>query len=160
MKILIAGHRYAIQNLEPNPETKSLRGLAEESYQVGLKIEHIPAGGPELTEASVASSALTQKLLNQEYAEQEIQFIQKEAVHEEGCLPGYCKCTPTLKTINNGTTNEEVLAVLIDRIKTLNAKLPCKENSVALTHLETAELWLLKRTRDRQARAVEGTAKA
>jgi hypothetical protein len=33
----------------------------------------------------------------------------------------------------------------------------CRENAIALTHLETALLWLEKRTRDREAREVEGT---
>jgi hypothetical protein len=61
-----------------------------------------------------------------------------------------------LRTVNDGTTNEDVLAVLIDRLKFLNAKFPCKENSVAITHIETALLWLEKRTRDRIARGVEG----
>lgn len=62
-----------------------------------------------------------------------------------------------LMTASDGTTNEEVLAALIDRIKSLNAKAPCRENAVCLTHLETGLLWLEKRTRDRIARGVEGT---
>lgn len=33
----------------------------------------------------------------------------------------------------------------------------CRENAVALTHLETALLWLEKRTQDREEREVEGT---
>jgi len=33
----------------------------------------------------------------------------------------------------------------------------CRENAIALTHLETALLWLEKRTRDREEREVEGT---
>jgi len=63
-------------------------------------------------------------------------------------------------TVEDGTTNEEVLVVLIDRIKGLNEKAPCRENAICLTHLETALLWLEKRTRDRLARGVEGTPKA
>lgn len=63
-------------------------------------------------------------------------------------------------TVEDGTTNEEVLAAVIDRIKGLNEKAPCRENSICLTHLETALLWLEKRTRDRHARGVEGTPKA
>lgn len=60
--------------------------------------------------------------------------------------------------VNNGTTNEDVLAVLIDRLNYLQGKFPCRENAVALTHIETALLWLNKRTTDRKARGVEGKA--
>lgn len=56
-----------------------------------------------------------------------------------------------------GTTNEEVLTVLIDRMIYLNSKVPCRENSIVITKLEEAYMWLQHRTEDRQARGVEGT---
>lgn len=70
-----------------------------------------------------------------------------------------------------GVTNESVLAVVIDRLRGFQHKrkedgsfdfnsrgeFACRENAVALTHLEDALLWLQKRTRDRLARGVEGT---
>lgn len=77
-----------------------------------------------------------------------LQFIQKE---QDPNGP-----TGQLKTVMNGTTNEEVLRVLIDRLQFLNGKFPCRENSVALTHIETALLWLDHRTANRVARGVEG----
>lgn len=80
---------------------------------------------------------------------QVIQFIEKGPTTPDD---------PTLETINDGTTNEELLAVLIDRINYLNGKFPCHENSIAITHIETALLWLNKRTADRVARNVEGKA--
>lgn len=64
--------------------------------------------------------------------------------------------TTQLSTVNNGTTNEEVLAMLLDRLNFLNAKFPCRENSIAITHIETALLWLNHRTASRKARGVEG----
>lgn len=78
---------------------------------------------------------------------QEIQFIEKTE------MPG-----GSLSTINNGTTNEEVLMVLIDRMQFLNAKLPSRETSLAVTKLEEALLWLNKRTENRKNQGVEGTA--
>lgn len=58
----------------------------------------------------------------------------------------------------DGLTNEALLAVVIDRLQEFQkGRLSCWENSIALTHLETALLWLQKRTRDRVAREVEGT---
>jgi hypothetical protein len=57
----------------------------------------------------------------------------------------------------NGVSQEALLAILIDRLKLFQAgPFSTKENSVALTYLETALLWLHKRTRDRMQRGVEG----
>lgn len=60
-------------------------------------------------------------------------------------------------TLNDGTTNEEVLEVLIDRLQFLQAKASCRENAIVITKLEEALMWLNKRTADRKARGVEGT---
>ena len=62
----------------------------------------------------------------------------------------------------DGVTNEEVIKVLIHRISYLNekwqdGKFKCRENSLAITKLEEALMWLEKRTSDRLARNVEGT---
>jgi hypothetical protein len=79
---------------------------------------------------------------------QVIQFIEKE---QDPRGP-----TGQLRTVNDGTTNEEMLKVLIDRMNSIQAKFPCRENAIVTTHLETALLWLEKRTADRKARDVEG----
>lgn len=76
---------------------------------------------------------------------QVLQFIHKEPDESNELI-----------TISDGTTNEDVLEVLIDRMNYLNNKFPCRENSIVLTHLETALLWLEKRTNDRIKRNVEG----
>ena len=58
----------------------------------------------------------------------------------------------------NGAFVEGVIAAAIQRIEYYQAsKFKSRENAIALTHLETALLWLGKRTADREARAVEGT---
>lgn len=77
-----------------------------------------------------------------------IQFIHKEPTEEN---------PKELRTVSDGTTNEELLEVLIDRTKFLQNKFPCKENACAITHMEEALMWLEKRTRDRIKRNVEGT---
>lgn len=60
----------------------------------------------------------------------------------------------------NGTTNEALIAIVIDRMRSFQSgNYACRENALALTHLETALMWLQKRTRDRIARNVEGTHK-
>jgi hypothetical protein len=84
---------------------------------------------------------------NKEAKGQILQFIQKEPSSSE----------PTrLITIHDGTTNEEVLKVLINRMESLQAKFPCRENAIALTHMEESLMWLDKRTADRMKRNVEG----
>lgn len=58
----------------------------------------------------------------------------------------------------NGAFVEGVIQAAIDRIQFYQgAGFSCRENAIALTHLETALLWLGKRTADREARGVEGT---
>ena len=72
--------------------------------------------------------------------QQRLQFIEKEldvAVDNK------------LITVNDGTTNEEVLEMLIDRMKHLNKKMPCKESHQAITKLEEALLWIESRTSKR-----------
>lgn len=58
----------------------------------------------------------------------------------------------------NGVTQEALLAIIIDRLESFQkGQYACRENAVALTHLETAKLWLFKSTLDRMSRGVEGT---
>lgn len=84
---------------------------------------------------------------------QTIQFIEKSTdpsgigVGDDGV---------TLYTMNDGTTNEDMLAVLIDRMQYLQAKFPCRENAIVITKLEESLMWLEKRTADRKKRNVEG----
>lgn len=81
-----------------------------------------------------------------------IQFIEKEP--KEGGEPG------ELVTVNDGTTNEEVLAMLIHRSQKLNEKFPSRENSLAVTKMQEALFWFNERTRARKERGVEGKALA
>ena len=60
----------------------------------------------------------------------------------------------------NGTTLEEMLRVSIERLQDLNSRFSCRENSLAITKLEEALMWLNKRTEDREARGVEGKHEA
>lgn len=57
----------------------------------------------------------------------------------------------------NGCSNESVLAIVIDRLKGFQAgPFACRENAIALTHLQDAMHWLHARTRERAFRGVEG----
>lgn len=91
---------------------------------------------------------------------QTLQFIEKVPVSQAGQyenLPNYgLEDQNALVTVNDGTTNEEVLRVLIDRMNHLHGKFPCRENAIVITKLEECLMWLNKRTDDRKARNVEG----
>lgn len=58
----------------------------------------------------------------------------------------------------NGCQIEDIIEkVLLPRLNDLNERSKCRENSLALTKLEEALLWLNKRTQNRVAKGVEGT---
>jgi hypothetical protein len=78
-------------------------------------------------------------------------------IHKEPSFPG----STEYKTVDNGTTNEEVLEMLINRLTYLQethqgGKFKCKENACAITHLQEALHWLEARTKRRMTRGVEG----
>jgi len=65
---------------------------------------------------------------------------------------------PIKEAGTNGITHEALLAVLIDRLEGFQAgSFANKYNADALLHLRLAQDALLKRTRERLARGVEGT---
>ena len=82
--------------------------------------------------------------------DQVLQFLKKERDPATGAF----------ELTRAGTTNEELIEVLLDRLRTINTQVPCRENSLAITKLEEAAHWLEARTRNRQARGVEGTPAA
>lgn len=68
---------------------------------------------------------------------------------------------PIAESQVNGISNEVLLSVVIDRLQGFqNGEFKCRENAIALTHLEDAMHWLQHRTRARVQRSVEGTSKA
>lgn len=59
----------------------------------------------------------------------------------------------------NGISQEALLAVVEDRLKCFQAgPYACRENALALTHIQEAMHWLHHRTRERMQRGVEGTS--
>lgn len=76
-----------------------------------------------------------------------IQFIHKEPV-EIGSVE--------LETVMEGTTNEEVIKVLINRLEFLNTKFPCEENERAIENLKASLNALEERTLKRVQAGIEG----
>lgn len=60
----------------------------------------------------------------------------------------------------NGVSNEALLIMALTRLQSFqNSPYSSRDNSVAITKIEEALMWLGKRTADREARGVEGTLK-
>lgn len=58
----------------------------------------------------------------------------------------------------NGVTQEALLAIVADRLRSFQSgPYACRENALALTKIEEAQMWLQQRTRARMLRGVEGT---
>lgn len=49
-----------------------------------------------------------------------------------------------------------MLRVSIARLTDLNSRFACRENSIAITKMQEALMWLNERTRERKERGVEG----
>lgn len=82
---------------------------------------------------------------------QVLQFIEKRPVSHDA--------TGKMYTEKDGTTNEEVIAVLIHRLNYLNNQFPSPFNFEAIAHLESALHNLEARTAERKSREVEGLAR-
>jgi hypothetical protein len=58
----------------------------------------------------------------------------------------------------NGLTQEVLLEICADRLRSFQAgPYACRENALALTKIEEAQMWLHNRTLKRMQRGVEGT---
>lgn len=60
----------------------------------------------------------------------------------------------------NGLVDEILLNILIDRLRGFQSgEFSCRENSIALTHLEEALMWYNKRTENRILKGVQNSYK-
>lgn len=77
---------------------------------------------------------------------------------DETCLPILFQNGPIQEVGVNGVTQEVLLAIVIDRLRSFQAgPFSCRENAIALTHCEEGLMWLQRRTVARIKRGVEGT---
>lgn len=67
---------------------------------------------------------------------------------------------PILEVGVNGCQIDDMVSFARQTIEAFNKLFPCRENSLAITKLEEAELWLMRRTQIRTARGVEGKSEA
>lgn len=60
----------------------------------------------------------------------------------------------------NGCQVDNLIIIARQIITKLNERFKCRENDLAVTKLQEAEMWLRERKRERTARGVEGHDKA
>ena len=78
--------------------------------------------------------------------------------HGRNCIISF-QNGPIAENGINGISNEALLAIVEDRLKSFQAgPYACRENALALTHVQDAMHWLHHRTRERIQRGVEGTS--
>jgi hypothetical protein len=76
--------------------------------------------------------------------------------HDKNSLSFTIQNGPIQEAGVNGCQVNEVIQAAKIIIEGLNLKFPCRENSVAITKLDEALMWLDKRKKDRETRGVEG----
>ena len=88
------------------------------------------------------------------------------AISWEGTVPGGPDSSIQISFQNgpikefgvNGITQEALLAIVIDRLRSFQAgPFSCRANAIALTKIEESLMWLKRRTVARIKRGVEGT---
>ena len=76
--------------------------------------------------------------------------------HDKNSLSFTLQDGPIKEAGKNGCQVVDIIAAAKIIIEGLNAKFPCRENSMTITKLDEALMWQEKRTKDREARGVEG----
>ena len=79
--------------------------------------------------------------------------------HDVGSVSFTIQDGPIEEVGKNGCQWYHMVEIALLMIKSLNAKFPCRENSLTITKLEEALMWNEKRTKDRVDRGVEGSNK-
>jgi hypothetical protein len=80
--------------------------------------------------------------------------------HDVGSISFNLQNGPVKEVGVNGCQVDTLIETAKIIIEKLNAEFPCRENSMVVTKLDEALLWLLKRKLDREKRGVEGISKA
>ena len=91
------------------------------------------------------------KIGNEGEGTQELRFVRKGPKSPEDS---------SLEVVEDGTTTEAVIEVLIDRLTFLDNRVESDFNKRAIQSLTDARTALIERSLDREAREVEGTNKA
>lgn len=62
--------------------------------------------------------------------------------------------------IPNGTTVQDLVRCLIEKMSEYQSKVPSRENAIVITKMEECQMWLATRQATRERRGVRGTMQA
>lgn len=79
--------------------------------------------------------------------------------HDVGSISFTIQNGPIKEVGKNGCQLTALIAAAKIMLEELNKKHPCRENAVTITKLDEALMWQEKRTKDREARGVEGQSR-
>lgn len=79
--------------------------------------------------------------------------------HDKNSLSFTIQNGPVKEVGVNGCQVDTIIEAAKTMLEGLNKNFPCRENSVAITKLDEAVMWLKKRKTDRERRGVEGFSK-
>ena len=96
------------------------------------------------------------KLLNEHRASSVADHYQ-QVINDETVLDVKFQTGGTATTERNGVFIEDLLIVAYAKLNEYDKQLPSRENSLALTKIEEAILWLTARKAERDFRGVYGT---
>lgn len=85
--------------------------------------------------------------------------MNKYIKYEDNKLEAQIQKGPILENGENGCQVDDIIQWSRDLVAKLNSEFPCRENSIVLTKLDEALMWLDARKKDRTARGVEGVSK-
>lgn len=80
--------------------------------------------------------------------------------HDKNSLSFTLQNGPVKEVGKNGCQVQTIVETAKVMLEGLNKQFPCRENALAITKLEEAVMWLEARTKNREARGVEGLSKA
>lgn len=98
--------------------------------------------------------------MNYEWFEKEIRPHNHIYIrHDKNSISFTIQNGPIKENGHNGVQIDEVIETTKILLEAANKKFPCRENAIAITKLDEALLWLMKRKNDRKKRGVEGLSK-
>lgn len=144
----VAGVRNIIAPLEDETATELLEGLEYEVWRHLLKLRRhfdVPYGDNATNNKKESDMG---------------NFIKEEGfpqVHGQKSEVTFTIQSGPIKEFGvNGCQIDDVIRWAKDKVSEFNTAFPCRENSLAITKLDEALLWLYERKRVREVRGVEG----
>ena len=134
----------------------SLKKLAELKQVNGESVVVMDELREQFPEKFIASGQMDWKWFEKDIRPQNFIYIRKD----KNSLSFTLQNGPIKEVGKNGCQIDSIIASAKTILESFNKENPCRENSMAITKLDEALMWLEKRTKDRENRAVEGTSKS